>query len=284
MATIPVGVEENFGAGEDGGNGQFVRVIVADTQAIFRAGLRKIFALEDDIRVVGQAETLAQTQSAVTKFSADILIFEAALSPNPVESVVEMLRQNSKLRVVVVTPGADEELTLELFRRGAHGIVSREVEPELLVDCLRKVSAGETWLDPQGIRWVMAAYRNQSNRPAGSRPKVQLTPKETLIVSCVTQGMKNKEIALRVGTTEQVVKNYLRKVYDKLGVADRLELALYCLNHHVVDNTKVPALPAGANGGATNRLAANAAAAGASAAGSSSTVCVTGSDSPEKLS
>jgi DNA-binding CsgD family transcriptional regulator len=70
-------------------------------------------------------------------------------------------------------------------------------------------------------------------RPAGSRPKVQLTPKESLIVSCVTQGMKNKEIALRVGTTEQVVKNYLRKVYDKLGVADRLELALYTLNHRV---------------------------------------------------
>jgi len=284
MATIPVNVEENFGAGEDGGNGQFVRVIVADTQAIFRAGLRKIFALEDDIRVVGQAETLAQTQSAVTKFSADVLIFEAALAPNPVESVVEMLRQNPKLRMVVVTPGADEELTLELFRKGVHGIVSREVEPELLVDCLRKVAAGETWLDSQGVHWVMEAFRNQSNRPAGSRPKVQLTPKETLIVSCVTQGMKNKEIALRVGTTEQVVKNYLRKVYDKLGVADRLELALYCLNHHVVDNTKVPALPAGANGSAANR-ATNAAAAGASAVGSSSVAsAMPGSGSTEKLS
>ena len=69
---------------------------------------------------------------------------------------------------------------------------------------------------------------------------MQLTPKETLIVSCVTQGMKNKEIAIRVGTTEQVVKNYLRKVYDKLGVADRLELALYCLSHHVVDGVKPP--------------------------------------------
>jgi DNA-binding CsgD family transcriptional regulator len=72
---------------------------------------------------------------------------------------------------------------------------------------------------------------------------VQLTPKETLIVSCVTQGMKNKEIAVRVGTTEQVVKNYLRKVYDKLGVADRLELALYCLSHHVVDGVKPPPVP-----------------------------------------
>jgi len=260
MSTIPVGVEENFGAGDDPGQGQFVRVIVADTQAIFRAGLRKIFALEDDIRVVGQAETLSQTQSAVTKFSADVLIFESALAPNPVEAVAELLRQNSSLRIVVVTPGPNEELTLDLFRRGAHGIVSREVEPELMVDCLRKVVAGETWLDQQAIHWVMEAYRNQNSRAPGVRAKVQLTPKETLIVSCVTQGMKNKEIALRVGTTEQVVKNYLRKVYDKLGVADRLELALYCLNHHVVDNTKVPPLPA---------QAASAAAAGASAGGSS---------------
>jgi DNA-binding NarL/FixJ family response regulator len=281
MASIPVNVED-LGTGESG-NGRFVRVIVADTQAIFRAGLRKIFALEDDIRVVGQAETLAQTQSAMAKFSADVLIFEAALTPNPVEAVTELLRQNPTLRVVVVTPGSDEGLTLELFRRGAHGIVSREVEPELLVDCLRKVAGGETWLDTQGVHWVMEAYRNQSNRPAGSRPKVQLTPKETLIVSCVTQGMKNKEIALRVGTTEQVVKNYLRKVYDKLGVADRLELALYCLNHRVVDHVKVPALP-----GAPQNGNANAAAAGVTASGGSISNVVSASaasaDSTEDLS
>jgi DNA-binding NarL/FixJ family response regulator len=283
MSTNPVSVEEKLGAGEDGGNGQFVRVILADTQAIFRAGLRKVFALEDDIRVVGQAETLVQTQSAVAKFSADVLIFEAALTPNPVEAVVNLLRQNPSLRVVVVTPGADEDLTLDLFRRGAHGIVSREVEPELLVECLRKVVAGETWLDSTGVGWVLQAYRNQNNRPTGSRPKVQLTPKEMLIVSCVTQGMKNKEIALRVGTTEQVVKNYLRKVYDKLGVADRLELALYCLNHHVVDNTKVPPLPVSA----ANGNLAKAAAAGSSDSGAASTstpASSTTADPPEKLS
>ena len=259
MASIPVAVEKNHGAGEEGGKG-IIRVILADTQAIFRAGLRKIFALEDDIRVVGQAETLAQALSAIKKFSADVVILESELAANPVEAVADLLRQSAEVRVVVVTPASDEVLTLELFRRGAHGIVSREVEPELLVDCLRKVAAGETWLDSKGVHWVMEAYRNQNTRPSGSRPKVQLTPKETLIVSCVTQGMKNREIASRVGTTEQVVKNYLRKVYDKLGVADRLELALYCLNHHVVDNAKIPPLPASP----TNGNAASAAAAGAS--------------------
>src|SRR5579871_253760 len=284
MASIPVSLADNLEQPHEGnGNGQFIRVIVADTQAIFRAGLRKIFALEDDIRVVGQAETLAQTLAAAKKFSADILLFEAALTPNPLEAVSDLLRQTPQMKLVVVTHEPSEELTLELFRRGAHGIVSREVEPETLVECLRKVSQGEPWLDRQAVNWVLSAYRNQSSRPAGSRPKVQLTPKESLIVSCVTQGMKNKEIALRVGTTEQVVKNYLRKVYDKLGVADRLELALYCLNHHVVDHTKVPALPTPTNGSA-----ANAAAAGASGGnGSSSAVSITpasSTDSPEKMS
>src|SRR5579862_5915453 len=262
MAGTSVSVGENHGVRENSGTGQFIRVILADTQAIFRAGLRKIFALEDDIRVVGQAETLPQTQSAITKFSADVLIFESALAPNPVEAVTEILRQAPNLKVVVVTPASDEQLTLDLFRRGAHGILSREVEPELLVDCLRKVAAGESWLESQAIHWVMEAYRGHSLRPSGARTKVQLTPKESLIVSCVTQGMKNKEIAIRVGTTEQVVKNYLRKVYDKLGVADRLELALYCLNHHVVDGVKPPPIPSATpqNGDAANASAASAAA------------------------
>ncbi|MFZ3265766.1 MAG: response regulator transcription factor [Terriglobales bacterium] len=233
MASTPMSVEPGEGFQPEDGKGT-IRVIVADTQAIFRAGLRKIFALEDDIRVVGQAESLTQTISAIQRFSADIVIFEAALTANPPETVSDLLRQSAKCRLVVVLQEPDQEMTLELFRRGAHAVVSREVEPEMLVECLRKVALGEPWLEARAIGWVLEAYRTQSVRPAGSRPKVQLTPKESLIVSCVTQGMKNKEIALRVGTTEQVVKNYLRKVYDKLGVADRLELALYTLNHRVI--------------------------------------------------
>ena len=182
---------------------------------------------------------------------------------NPAEAVTELLRQSSTMRLVVLTPDANQEQTLDLFRRGAHGIVSREVEPELLLDCIRKVAKGEPWLDNRGIRWVLDAYRTQGTRPLPARSKVQLTPKESLIVACVTQGMKNKEIAIRVGTTEQVVKNYLRKVYDKLGVADRLELALYCLNNRVVEGVPKPqgmAEPVNTNG----KLAAAAAAAGAS--------------------
>src|ERR1019366_1419962 len=243
MGSSSVSIEPGNAVQPEHDKGRIL-VIVADTQDIFGAGLRKIFALEDDIRVVGQAESLDQTVAAMQKFSADIVIFEAALTPNPADAVSDLLRQSTSCRLVVVLQEPDQEMTLDLFRRGAHGIVSREIEPEMLVECLRKVAQGETWLDSRAVAWVMKAYRTQGMRPAGSRPKVSLTPKESLIVFCVTQGMKNKEIALRVGTTEQVVKNYLRKVYDKLGVADRLELALFCLNHRIVEgaNARPPAL------------------------------------------
>jgi len=84
--STSVSVEPDEGRQPEAGNGA-IRLILADTQAIFRAGLRKIFALEDDIRVVGQAESLDQTVAAIQKFSADIVIFEAALAPNPADAV-----------------------------------------------------------------------------------------------------------------------------------------------------------------------------------------------------
>jgi DNA-binding NarL/FixJ family response regulator len=257
MASPQLSLEQPERTYDNGAEGQFIRVITADTQAIFRAGLRKIFAVEDDIRVVGQAETLAQTMAAVKRYSSDVLLFEAALAPDPAEAVSDLLRQNPTLKLIVVISEPNEELTLELFRRGAHGIISREVEPEMLVDCFRKVAQGDPWLDRRETQWVLQAYRTQGSRPTASRSKVQLTPKESLIVSCVTQGMKNKEIAVKVGTTEQVVKNYLRKVYDKLGVADRLELALYCLQNRVVDGAVKPATPdANSGNGATPAIPA----------------------------
>ncbi len=240
VSHLPATHDGNGGsAGEEAG----IRVLLADQQAIFRAGLRKIFAVEDDIRVVGQAESLAQTLGSAGKFAIDVLILESALASEPAEAVTDFLRKSRDSRVIVVTEQPEQETTLECLRRGAHSVVSREIEPDQLIECVRKVAAGEPWLDLQGMGWVLNAFRNNASRPASARSKVQLTPKESVIVACVTQGMKNKEIAHRVGTTEQVVKNYLRKVYDKLGVADRLELALFCLHNRVVDTSTIPPAP-----------------------------------------
>jgi DNA-binding NarL/FixJ family response regulator len=218
-----------------------IRLIVADTQAIFRVGIRKVLALEDDVRVVAQAENLGQTLAAVQKFPADVLLFESRLTTNPAEAVSEILRKAPNLKVIVITGDVDEATTVDYLRRGVRGIINRAISPDLLVRCMRKVHEGEMWLDNQGVSWVIEAYKVQATALTSPRPKNRLTDKEMLIVSCVAQGMKNKDIAAEIGTTEQVVKNYLRRVYDKLGVSDRLELALYCVHHRLLEGAEIPA-------------------------------------------
>ncbi len=223
-----------------------IRIIVADAQSIFRVGIRRILSVEEDLRVVGQAENLAQVVSAVQKYPADVLLFDSRLSPSPAEAIAEILRHGNGLKPVVLVPEVTEEDTVEFLRRGARGIVTRTVAADLLVKAIRRVMAGETWLDHRSVNWVLAAYRSQALEQSAPRSRTRLSDKELLIVNCLTRGMKNKEIAQEVGTTEQVVKNYLRKIYDKLGVADRLELALYCVHHRLLERARsgMPAPPA----------------------------------------
>ena len=145
-------------------------------------------------------------------------------------------------KLIMVTQRAGEQETVDYLRRGVRGILARAVSPELLVRCVRKVAAGETWLDKQGVNWVIEAYRTQALQGTAPQRQLRLSEKEMMIISGVTQGMKNKDIAREVKTTEQVVKNYLRKIYDKLNVADRLELALYSMHHRLLDGYVFPEL------------------------------------------
>ena len=213
-----------------------LRIILADSEAIFRVGMSKIFAQWEDLQVVAQSETLAQTLTAVSTIPADVILFELGLSPSPADAISEVAaRAIPGAKLVVVTPRAGEQETVDFLRRGVRGILARSVSPDLLVRCVRKVAAGETWLDKQAVNWVIEAYRTQTLQGTAPQQQLRLSEKEMMIISGVTQGMKNKEIAREVGTTEQVVKNYLRKIYDKLHVVDRLELALYSMHHRLLD-------------------------------------------------
>jgi DNA-binding NarL/FixJ family response regulator len=211
-----------------------IRVILADSQAIYRVGMRKIFALEDDIRVVAQAETLENLYAALQRFPTDIVLLEGQLIAGTVDAIPQFVRRAPDAKLIVQVSETDESATVELYRRGVRGVVPRSISPDLLVKCVRKIAAGETWIDNQSISWVIEAYRAQAASLTNPRTQPRLSEKELAIIACITRGMRNKEIAYQIGTTEQVIKNYLRKVYDKLGVSDRLELALYCLHHQIL--------------------------------------------------
>ena len=211
-----------------------IRVILADSQAIYRVGIRKVFALEDDLRVVAQADSLENLRLAIERYPSDIVLLEGSLLAGTANIIPELLSAAPDVKLIVQAVAADENQTVELYRRGVRGIVSRSISPDLLVRCVRRIAAGETWIDNQSVSWVIEAYRAQASALVNPRSQPKLSPKEMAIITCITQGKRNKEIAYQLGTTEQVIKNYLRKIYDKLGVSDRLELALYCLHNKII--------------------------------------------------
>lgn len=211
-----------------------IRIILADSQAIYRVGIRKVFALEDDLRVVAQADSLENLRAAIGRYPSDIVLLEGGLLAGTANVIPDLLRIAPELKLIVQAVSADENHTVELYRKGVRGIISRSISPDLLVRCVRRIAAGETWIDNQSVNWVIEAYRSQAAALVNPRSQPRLSPKEMSIITCITQGKRNKEIAFQLGTTEQVIKNYLRKIYDKLGVSDRLELALYCLHNKII--------------------------------------------------
>jgi DNA-binding NarL/FixJ family response regulator len=213
---------------------QGIRVILADSQAIYRVGMKKVFALEDDIRVVAQAENLINLHAALQRYPTDVVLLEGQLIAGTIDAIPDLVRRSPDAKLIVQVVEADEANIVELYRRGVRGVVPRSIAPDLLIKCVRKIADGETWIDNQSISWVIEAYRSQASSLTNPRVQPKLSKKELAIISCITRGMRNKEIAYQIGTTEQVIKNYLRKVYDKLGVSDRLELALYCLHHQLL--------------------------------------------------
>lgn len=211
-------------------------MILADSQAIYRVGMRKVFGPDSGVAVVAEADNLQSLQDTVQRTPADVLLLEGAMITGTANAVPAVVRLAPDLKIIVQSASNDESHTVDLYRRGVRGIIPRSISPDLLIKCVRKIAAGETWIDNQSVTWVIEAYRSQAGNLSNPRNQPRLNQKEMLIIAGITQGKRNKEIAYQLGTTEQVVKNYLRKIYDKLGVSDRLELALYCLHHQLHKN------------------------------------------------
>jgi len=211
-----------------------LKLILADNQAIFRAGVAKVLAVEDEMRIVAQAETSEQMFMALDRFNARVLVAAGGFDPD-FNAVLQAAKQVGTALVVVAEKGERAE-----DYPGAHGLVYRNATGPALVECVRKAARGETWVQNAAVPGELA-----ESDLIGFRVRDRLTAKELRIVSLIVQGYRNKEIASQLGTTEQVVKNYLRNVYDKSGVTDRLELALFTLHHRML--SEAPSLAAAAS-------------------------------------
>ena len=200
------------------------RIILADNQAIFRAGAARVLALEEDMRIVAQCDDSVRLMSAVDGHHGAVLVFPASMQLD-VRAVVARVRAAGSRVVLIAENGVE---VAEEISRLLDGVLFRNVPGVDLIDSIRRVAAGQRCVQHSNVTSILA------QDTAGARVRDRLTPKEIQIVALIVQGCKNKQIALQLGTKEQVIKNYLRSIYDKTGVSDRLELALFTIHHRVL--------------------------------------------------
>lgn len=200
------------------------RLILADNQAIFRAGAARVLALEEDMRIVAQCEDAEKLFGAIDALRGSVLLVSTSLHLDLNDLLARGRSAGSRLVLVAENTEQVGEDVTGLF----DGILSRNVPGNVLVDCIRRVAQGQHFVQRSNITTMQAADT------VGARARDRLTPKEMQIVALIVQGCKNKDIATQLGTKEQVIKNYLRSIYDKTGVSDRLELALFTIHHRAL--------------------------------------------------
>jgi two-component system nitrate/nitrite response regulator NarL len=214
-----------------------IRLLIADDHPIVRDGLKKLLLLEDDFEVVGEATDGRDVLDKVRELDPDVLLLDLRMPNLDGLGALQALPQvNKRTRVIILTASEDKNEFVQAMKLGCSGIVLKQTAPDLIVKSIRKVHSGEIWLDSHTTAAVMRQFStglegSGSGQGGGkSRERSPLSAREREIVALVAQGYKNKEMAEKMFISEQTVKNHLHNIFDKLGVSDRLELALYAIH------------------------------------------------------
>jgi two-component system, NarL family, nitrate/nitrite response regulator NarL len=216
---------------------QAIRILVADDHAIFRDGLRKLLEASDDAQIVGEAANGVECTKMLAKLKPDILLLDLRMPEKDGLAVLEELNFDSlTTRVIVLTAAEDDRDVVRAMRLGARGVVLKQSASDLLLKSIHKVYDGEIWLDNRMTAEVIDAFK-KSAEAGQRREKPLLSEREKEIVQLVAQGFRNREIGEKLFISEQTVKNHLHNIFDKLGVSDRLELALYAIHHRLIEQT-----------------------------------------------
>ena len=215
-----------------------IRIVVADDHPIFRDGLCRLLTLEPDFEVVAQASDGHQVLQILQQQEPDVLLLDLKMPGLDGLATLQRLQANrNRTKVIVLTASDDKNEFVQAMKFGTSGIVLKQTATELLIKSIRKVNAGEIWLDSHTTAAVMRQFATTEEPPPPQTPvnreRSPLSQREREIVALVAQGFKNKEMAEKMFISEQTVKNHLHNIFDKLGVSDRLELALYAIHNNL---------------------------------------------------
>ena len=212
-----------------------IRILIGDRQPIFRNGLNRLLSQQADITVVGEAEDAKQALMLADEKRPTLLLLDSLMvERDGPEFVRELQQKHKQLRIILMTPSERADESSGVLRKMAAGIIPKQIPLEGLLQCIQKVSLGETWTQiPSGNSLPVPPNSQNARFAATAKEHSPLSFREKQVVAMVAQGYRNKEIAERMFISEQTVKNHLHNIFDKLGVSDRLELALYAIHKNL---------------------------------------------------
>jgi len=197
-----------------------IRVVLVDDHAVIRAGLEQLLAGTDDIEVVGTAANGAEALEVVREVRPDVVLMDLQMPQvDGVAATRAIMSERLGVDVLVLTSFSDSERIIAALDAGAVGYLLKDADPDDVLQGIRAVSRGESPLHPKAARALLG------NR-AGS-PQVQLTTRETEVLTLVREGLANKQIARRLDISERTVKAHLTSAFARIGVADRTQAALW---------------------------------------------------------
>lgn len=210
-----------------------IRLVLGDDHPIVLDGLENLFRLEPDFRVVARCMNGEECLVAVRRYEPDVLVLDLRMPRKDGLTVLrELHREKHPVKVVLLAAALEEEEVLEALRLGVRGMVLKELAPQMVIQCVRKVHAGEQWLEKQAFG---RALQTLLRREAGEREAgAVLTPRELEMVGMVARGLRNKEMSERMNISEGTVKIHLHHIYRKLKVENRVELILYAQSKRLV--------------------------------------------------
>jgi two-component system, NarL family, nitrate/nitrite response regulator NarL len=208
-----------------------ISLVVVDDHRLILDGLQSLFRQEADFRVLAECSNGAQALDAVKCHKPDILVLDLRMKDvHGLEVLRAMAGEGMPTRVVVLTAALDEDQVVEAIRLGAKGIVLKEMAPRLLVQCIREVHAGAEWLDDAPVDRALGRLPPKEAGEQG----LGLTEREMDVVRFVSKGLQNKDIASELGISEGTVKAHVHHIYAKLGLSNRVELAVYAREKGII--------------------------------------------------
>ena len=198
-----------------------IRVVVADDHRVVRVGLEQLLATFDDIQVVGSAAGGEEAITLCRELEPDVLLLDLSMPDLDGIEVTDQLRESvPRTRVVVFTSFSDRERIVRALDSGAIGYLLKDAEPEEILAAIRAAARGESPIAPRAAAELLAHRKTRSS-------VVELTARERDVLRLVVDGLANKQIARRLGISEKTVKGHLTNLFQRIGVADRTQAALW---------------------------------------------------------